>query len=293
MKTILLNITIILFSANLTFGQNSEVLAKSYFLKAQEYYGNNKLDLAIIQLDKCVDNLERTNPKIEAMYVRLKISNELTIERKKHLDSYFKEADESHSDYMEMLELAVIINDNATHFENNIKQTEKQTVEIEPLWQIAKQKNTIKSYENFIKATELYSHNKYKEEAQTKLKLLSKAITISINEIEISPTFESCKGSNEEIKSCFYEKIRTHFATNFDVELPNTLGLSSGRKRIFLGFSIDQNGNIQNINARTPHKSIKKEVIRVMSLLPEMKPGINNGKNMITICSMQFSVKVD
>jgi hypothetical protein len=293
MKKRLITLVLILVCIVNTYSQSNEIIAKSYFIKAQENYGNNNFLKAISYLDKCLDKLGVTNPKIEAMYVRLKNSNELSIERKKHLDSYFKEADETHSDYMEMLELAVIVNENAANYENNIKQTEKQSIEIEPLWKIAKQKNTIESYKKFLNSTESFSHNKFKEEAQSKLELRIEAISININEIEISPVFENCYGSNDEIKSCFYQKIRTHFTNNFDANLPNTLGLNSGRKRIFLGFSIDQNGNIQNINARTAHKSIQKEVIRVMNLLPEMKPGINNGKNMITICSMQFTIKVD
>jgi protein TonB len=101
---------------------------------------------------------------------------------------------------------------------------------------------------------------------------------VSFMIIEDVPVFPGCKGSKDELKACFSKKVQKHFSRKFDTELPNELGLSSGRKRVFIGFKIDKSGNIVNIQARAPHPKIKSEVIKVMKQLPKMKPGKQRGK---------------
>jgi protein TonB len=43
-------------------------------------------------------------------------------------------------------------------------------------------------------------------------------------------------------------------------------------------FKIDKKGEIVDIRARAPHKRLEKEAIRVVSILPKMKPGRQRGK---------------
>merc|ERR1711916_14422 len=101
---------------------------------------------------------------------------------------------------------------------------------------------------------------------------------VSFMIIEDVPVFPGCKGSKAELKKCFSKKVQKHFSRKFDSDLPNELGLSPGRKRVFIGFKIDKTGNIVNVNARAPHPKIKSEVIKVMKQLPKMKPGRQRGK---------------
>merc|ERR1712065_102889 len=101
---------------------------------------------------------------------------------------------------------------------------------------------------------------------------------VSFMIIEDVPVFPGCKGSKAELKKCFSKKVQKHFSRKFDADLPNELGLSPGRKRVFIGFKIDKTGNIVNVNARAPHPKIKSEVIKVMKQLPKMKPGRQRGK---------------
>ena len=51
-----------------------------------------------------------------------------------------------------------------------------------------------------------------------------------------------------------------------------------GKKRIIMLFKIDKVGNIVDIKAKAPHPRLQKEAIRIIKLLPKMKPGRQRGK---------------
>jgi protein TonB len=87
--------------------------------------------------------------------------------------------------------------------------------------------------------------------------------------------------------------VQKHFVRKFDAELPNELGLSSGKKRVFIGFKIDKNGNIVNVQARGPHPKIEDEVLKVMKQLPKMKPGRQRGKPVGVKYSIPFTLIVE
>jgi protein TonB len=75
--------------------------------------------------------------------------------------------------------------------------------------------------------------------------------------------------------------------------LPNSLGLSAGKKRVFIGFNVAVNGDVVDVQARAPHVKIKEEVIRVMRSLPKMIPGKQNGQEVIVNYNIPFSLLVD
>jgi protein TonB len=87
--------------------------------------------------------------------------------------------------------------------------------------------------------------------------------------------------------------VQKHFGRNFDEKLPNSLGLSAGKKRVFIGFNVAVNGDIVDVQARAPHVKIKEEVIRVMRSLPKMTPGKQNGQEVIVNYNIPFSLLVD
>jgi len=100
--------------------------------------------------------------------------------------------------------------------------------------------------------------------------------------LEDAPVFPGCTGSKDEMKACFTNKIRKFVGKRFNSELATTLGLSPGIKRISVMFKIDSNGDIVDVQARAPHKSLSDEAIRVVNLLPKMKPGKQRG-NAVTV----------
>ncbi|KOY52034.1 energy transducer TonB [Polaribacter dokdonensis] len=116
---------------------------------------------------------------------------------------------------------------------------------------------------------------------------------VSFMIIEDVPVFPGCKGNKAELKACFSKMVQKHFSRKFDAELPNELGLSPGKKRVFIGFKIDKQGNIVNIQARGPHPKIESEVISVMNKLPKMKPGRQRGKPVGVKYSIPFSLIVE
>jgi len=97
-------------------------------------------------------------------------------------------------------------------------------------------------------------------------------VEIIFSKVEFAPEYPGCKGSSEEKRKCFGDKVRQIVSRNFNTELAQELGLNSGKKRINVQFVIDTNGNIIDIQARGTHNRLEKEAKRVIKLLPKMKP---------------------
>lgn len=109
------------------------------------------------------------------------------------------------------------------------------------------------------------------------------------------PLFPGCKRSKSisEAKKCFSKSVQMHFSDNFDTKLPNRLGLSRGRKRVFIAFTINKKGKIEKIIVRAPHPKIKEEVINVMQTLPKVKPATQNDKPVNVKYSIPFTLIVE
>ncbi|MFT5958320.1 MAG: bla regulator protein BlaR1 [Polaribacter sp.] len=114
--------------------------------------------------------------------------------------------------------------------------------------------------------------------------------SVNFMRIETAPTFPGCSTGD---KDCFSKMVQKHFSRNFDAKLPNSLGLSAGKKRVFIGFKVAVNGDIVDVQARAPHIKIKEEVIRVMRSLPKMMPGKQDGKNVVVNYNIPFTLMVD
>ena len=99
----------------------------------------------------------------------------------------------------------------------------------------------------------------------------------AVNEVPYSEECENYK-TNEERKKCFVEFIRNHTIRKFNTDLPRELGLSAGKKRIFVGFKIDVTGNVVDVKSRAEHEDLEKEIERVINLLPKFIPGKHKGK---------------
>ncbi|WP_424989150.1 hypothetical protein [Flagellimonas sp.] len=84
--------------------QSDNEVAISYFIKAEKAYSNFKNNDAIINLDKVVEYLGNTNPKVEALYVKAYKGKKDYKNAKDHLSRYFEIADNTQSSYQEMLE---------------------------------------------------------------------------------------------------------------------------------------------------------------------------------------------
>jgi bla regulator protein BlaR1 len=114
--------------------------------------------------------------------------------------------------------------------------------------------------------------------------------SVSFMKIEKGPTFPGCDFGD---KDCFSKNIQKHFSRNFDSKLPNGLGLSAGKKRVFIGFKVDVNGDVVDVKVRAPHSEIKEEALRVMSSLPKMIPGEQDGVKIVVSYTIPFTLMVD
>jgi protein TonB len=95
--------------------------------------------------------------------------------------------------------------------------------------------------------------------------------------IENPPVYPGCKGSKDQLKKCFNSEIMAFFGKHFNVGLASELGLSAGKKRLFVVFTINNKGTITDVKARGPHPVLEKEVARVLNLLPRLTPGKQRG----------------
>lgn len=112
--------------------------------------------------------------------------------------------------------------------------------------------------------------------------------------IEEVPIFPGCKGNNQELRSCFSAEITKFVSKNFNSELAQDIGLASGSvQRIYVMFKIDKNGDISEIQARAPHKTLENEAIRVIQKLPKMTPGKQRGKPVGVKYSLPITFKIE
>lgn len=119
----------------------------------------------------------------------------------------------------------------------------------------------------------------------------SNSIPLSI--IEEVPVFPGCEGTKIEKKNCLNESIKKLFLDKFDVNISKNLGLSKGKKKIYVIFKIDKNGNVVDVNARAPHPKLKEEVIKIANLLPKMKAGKQRGKAVGVRYTLPISFNVE
>lgn len=118
----------------------------------------------------------------------------------------------------------------------------------------------------FVEVTEYEEIEEIIEEEE-----LEKDIPFAI--IEEPPVYPGCKGNKEQRKKCLQNKINKHVHKYFKSELAQELGLTAGKKKVYVQFRIDKRGDIVNIMARGPHSRLEKEAVRVVEMLPKMTPG--------------------
>jgi protein TonB len=117
---------------------------------------------------------------------------------------------------------------------------------------------------------------------------------IKFPDLEKVPVFPGCdkyNSTNSDLRRCMSSKISKFVQTNFRTSITKRLGLS-GRQRISVIFKINKKGNVFGVRARAPHPRLEKEAIRVVNMLPKMKPGIHNGKAVVVPYSIPIIFQV-
>ncbi|PCH74994.1 MAG: hypothetical protein COB98_09540 [Flavobacteriaceae bacterium] len=118
---------------------------------------------------------------------------------------------------------------------------------------------------------------------------------IAFEEVEEIPLTSECNKnmSKVELKECVNMSIRSHIVQKFNSNLAADLGLAPGKHKITTIFIIDIKGEIVNVNSNGSVRILNDEASRVLSILPNMKPGIKDGKeiNVKYTNTITFSVE--
>jgi protein TonB len=101
----------------------------------------------------------------------------------------------------------------------------------------------------------------------------------SFIEIDDAPIFPGCEDVDCRVRiDCFQNKMAEHIIKN--QRYPKQAARKKIQGRILVLFIINTKGEIENIQTKGPEgcELLEKESYRVVSLLPKMKPAIQNGK---------------
>ena len=107
--------------------------------------------------------------------------------------------------------------------------------------------------------------------------------------LEKIPVYPGCDEvfGNRERKKCINVAISRFIGKNFKTSLASELGLY-GKQRIILNFKIDKEGKVTDAKARARYPDLEKEAIRVINLLPQVKPGEQKGEPVV----IPFSIPI-
>ena len=137
--------------------------------------------------------------------------------------------------------------------------------------------NSIGFYKKFhVKKTIKYSA----KEAIESINNITNNDSIKIPKVDTKPIYPKCEKYKKEVDrvNCTSKSVQKFVSKKFNTKLSQKLGLSPGKKRIFIMFTINEQGNAVDIDTRAPHEGLNTEAKRVLSLLPKMIPGKYKGK---------------
>ena len=149
--------------------------------------------------------------------------------------------------------------------------------------------------ETVIKSTEINMDDVIEEAIvqveEVEVEEVEEDISVPFAVVEKVPVFPGCTGKNNaELKACFEKKIIQHVNKNFRFpELAMEMGIHG---KVFVLFSIDQQGFVAGIRSRGPDKVLEKEAERIISLLPRMKPAKQRGKSVRVPYSIPIRFKL-
>ncbi|UCE94678.1 MAG: energy transducer TonB [Flavobacteriaceae bacterium] len=124
--------------------------------------------------------------------------------------------------------------------------------------------------------------------------------TVPFAQIDQVPVFPGCEDAEDQ-KACMVKGITAHVSSNFDASLLKNIDDTDSKnqdsedliEKIYVRFTIDKEGNVRDMQAKTKHKELEKEAIRVVSDLPRFTPGQKNGENVAVKFTLPISLKRD
>jgi hypothetical protein len=110
-------------------------------------------------------------------------------------------------------------------------------------------------------------------------KNIDKSQIVEFMEAENPPLAPDCKPKwdIDKKQKCTNKFIQQHVMRKFNTDLAGDVGLT-GKVKIMIEFVIDINGKPVNINANGGPEIMNQNAIEVIGLLPNLKPGMKDGK---------------
>lgn len=117
---------------------------------------------------------------------------------------------------------------------------------------------------------------------------------IDVNLVEQVPIYPGCENetTNNGRKKCLSEKLSALVRKKFDTGLGSELGLNEGIQKIYVNFRVDKAGNVQILKTRAPHQDLEEEAKRVVSKIPQMKPGKQGGQEVSVLYTLPIFFNV-
>ena len=108
--------------------------------------------------------------------------------------------------------------------------------------------------------------------------------------IDEVPVFPGCEEA-EDKRACFNEKISAHIMKNFNY--PKEAKEKRIEGRVAVMFTIGKDGQIRDIQRRGPDPLLEAEVDRIISTLPKMQAGRQDGQAVDVPFSIPITFKLD
>jgi len=77
-------------------------------------------------------------------------------------------------------------------------------------------------------------------------------------------------------RKCFGTSISKHVSDNFDFTIVEKLEIE-GSVKMYVSFTIMEDGSLTKVNVRAPHPMLVREVERIIKMLPEIQPASSKG----------------
>ncbi|OUS00388.1 hypothetical protein A9Q86_10475 [Flavobacteriales bacterium 33_180_T64] len=120
----------------------------------------------------------------------------------------------------------------------------------------------------------------FAQEITLPIPIESEEESVSLTATESIPIYKDCENrtTNLDKKKCMSEKVGQLIQSNFNTILDKNANLNPGMISISVIFKINKQGNVVDVKAKGPHPSIEKEAVRVIKMIPQMTPGMLDGK---------------
>jgi len=112
-----------------------------------------------------------------------------------------------------------------------------------------------------------------------------------VSEMPIYPGCEMFSVKQKQLE-CMSKKITKHVHREFDTDIAMVYGIQ-GRQKALVTFVINEKGEVVHVKARAPHPELQKEVIKVVSSLPKMKPAKQGFKNVSVTYALPVVFQVE